>query len=153
MTKSIEPEILRELEKYLEARMREWRRQPKGSRAPTLPSTSDGKVNVRGIVAALDRPQHQEQHLFNKPSLKSAINAVATEQGLQPIGARSGEEGDKAVADRIRRTEKRANDVAKLVAEQAAMIEKQRRTIEALREQIRIFEETGQIVRTGPVRA
>jgi hypothetical protein len=153
MTKSVVPELLRELEDYLERQASEWRRLPESSRQPTLPSTSDGKVNARAIITALDRPQHQEQHLFNKPALKSAINAIATEQGLQPIGARAGADVDQATADRIRRTEKRANDVARLVAEQASVIEKQRRTIEALREQIRIFEETGQVIRTGPIRA
>ncbi|MGP8122141.1 MAG: hypothetical protein ACLP8B_16675 [Xanthobacteraceae bacterium] len=42
--------------------------------------------------------------------------------------------------------------MSKLVAEQASVIEKQRRTIESLREQIRMFEETGQVLRTVAVR-
>ncbi|WP_431201368.1 hypothetical protein ACQ86E_19555 [Bradyrhizobium betae] len=52
----------------------------------------------------------------------------------------------------MRRTEARSNELAKTVAEQASVIEKQRRTIDGLREQIRIFEETGQVLRTAPVR-
>lgn len=151
MTRSILPELLRDLELYLDRQATEWQRQPEHDRAPTLPATSDGKINVRGIILALGRPQSQEQHLFNKPELKSAINAVAIDQGLKPIGSRS--DLEKAVADRMRRTEARSNELAKMVAEQASVIEKQRRTIDGLREQIRIFEETGQVLRTAPVRA
>lgn len=152
MSRSILPELLQDLEDYLEKQATAWQRQPEGCRMPTLPSTPDGKVNVRAVTLALGRSQSQEQHLFKQAALKSAINAVATEQGLKPIGSQTGADVEKVVADRLRRTEKRANDVSRLVAEQASVIEKQRRTIEALREQIRIFEETGQVLRTGPLR-
>lgn len=151
MTRSILPELLRDLELYLDRQAAEWQRQPEHDRTPTLPANPDGKVNVRAIILALGRAQSQEQHLFNKPELKSAINAVAVEQGLKAIGSRS--DVEKAIAERMRRTEARSNDLAKTVAEQASVIEKQRRTIEGLREQIRIFEETGQVLRTAPVRA
>lgn len=152
MTQSILPELLRDLELYLDRQAADWQQQqPEHARTTTLPSTSDGKVNVRAITLALGRPQSQEQHLFNKPELKSAINAVAIEQGLKPIGARLPGDLEKAVADRMRRTETRSNELAKLVAEQASVIEKQRRTIDGLREQLRIFAETGQVLRTAPV--
>lgn len=152
MTRSILPELLHDLELYLDRQATAWQRQPEQDRVPTLPVT-DGKVNVRAIILALGRPQSQEQHLFKKPELRSAIDAVAIEQGLKTIGSTLRGELEKAVADRMRRTEKRSNDLAKLVAEQAAVIEKQRCTIDGLREQIRIFEETGQVLRTAPVRA
>lgn len=151
MTRSILPELLRDLELYLDRQATEWQRQPEHDRVPTLPVNPDGKVNVRAIILALGRAQSQEQHLFNKPELKSAINAVAIEQGMKPIGSQG--DVEKAIADRMRRTEARSNDLAKMVAEQASVIEKQRRTIDGLREQIRIFEETGQVLRTAPVRA
>ena len=51
----------------------------------------------------------------------------------------------------MRRTEVRSGELSKTVAEQASVIEKQRRTIESLREQLRMFEETGQVLRTRPV--
>jgi len=154
MSKSILPELLEALETYLEGKATAWATQIEDDRVPTLPSTPDGKVNVRAITAALRRPQSQEQHLFNKPELRTPINAVATEQGLKPIGARSRpEELEKEVAARMRRTDVRSGELSKMVAEQASVIERQRRTIESLREQVLMFEETGQILRTGPVRS
>ena len=113
MSKSILPELLDDLERYLDQRAQAWLDQD-GERMPTLPSTSDGKVNVRAITAALGRPQSQEQHLFKKAELRSAINAVAIEQKLKPIGGRlQSEELDKAVADRMRRTDMRASEMSR----------------------------------------
>lgn len=154
MTKSILPALRDDLDRYLDGRATAWLAQPDGRREPTLPSTSDGKVNVRAITLALGRPQSQEQHLFKKPELAAAVNAVAVEQGLKPVGARNQpEEMEKAVADRIRRVEGRSSDLSKVVAEQASVIESQRRSLESMREQIRMFEETGQVLRTAPVRS
>ena len=153
MSKSILPELLEALERYLDERASTWLAQPDGRRMPTLPATSDGKVNVRAVTLALGRPQSQEQHLFRRPELRAAINAVAIEQGLKPVGARiQAEDVEKAVAARIRRTDMRSNELSKTVAEQASVIERQRRTIESMREQIRLFEETGQVLRTVAVR-
>jgi hypothetical protein len=152
MPASILPEFLADLENYLDRQAKSWAAQT-GDRTPTLPATPDGKVNIRAIVAALGRPQSQEQHVYRKAELKSAVNAVAIEQGLKPSGTHSpSDDLDKAVADRVRRTDKRSSELAKLAAEQAAVIEKQRRTIESLREQISIFEQTGQVLRTAPVK-
>jgi len=153
VSESILPALLEDLELYLDRQAVAWQRQSEHVRLPTLPSTSDGKVNVRAITLALGRPQSQEQHLFKRPALKSAINALAIEQGLKPIGSRLPEDLEKAIADRMRRTEKRSSEMSKLVAEQASVIEQQRRMIESLREQLRMFEETGQVLRTAPVRA
>lgn len=151
MSKSLLPELLEALEAYLDERARTWLDQV-GDRQPTLPSTSDGKVNVRAIITALGRPQSQEQHLFKKSELRAAINAVAGEQGLKAIGDRLREQDlDKEVVAKMRRTNMRSGELSKLVAEQASVIERQRRTIESLREQMRMFEETGQTLRTRPV--
>jgi hypothetical protein len=151
MSHSILPGLQQDLDYYLDRQAAEWQRQPEETRAPTLPVTPDGKVNVRAITLALGRPQSQEQHLFKRPALKSAVNAVAIEQGLKPIGSRLPDDLEKAIADRMRRTERRSSEMSKLLAEQASVIEKQRRTIEGLREQLRIFEETGQVLRTNQV--
>lgn len=153
MTKTILPELLEALEHYLDERASAWLAQPEGRRIPTLPATSDGKVNVRAVTLAIGRPQSQEQHLFRRPELKAAIDAVAIEQGLKPVGARNhSEDLEKAVAARMRRTDMRSNDLSKMVAEQASVIERQRRMIDSLREQISLFEETGQVLRTATVR-
>jgi uncharacterized coiled-coil protein SlyX len=148
MSKSVLPDLLRLVEPYLDRQAAAWAAQPPRDRRPTLPSTTDGKVNVRAITTALGLERSQEQHFFKQPDLRSVVNAVAQEQGLKPIGARSlSEEMGKAVAARIRRTDKRSGELAALVAEQAATIERQRRTIDGLRERLRIFEETGQHLR------
>ena len=153
MSKSILPELLEGLERYLDERASAWLAQLDGSRSPTLPATPDGKVNVRAITLAIGRPQSQEQHLFRRPELKAAIDAVAIEQGLKPIGARNQPEDiEKAVVARMRRTDMRSNELSKMVAEQASVIERQRRTIDSLREQISLFEETGQVLRIAAVR-
>lgn len=152
MTRSVLPALRESLERYLDECASIWLAQPENNRMPTLPTTSDGKVNVRAITLALGRPRSQEQHFFKKPELAAAINAVAVEQGLKPVGARNQpEDMEKAVAARLRRVEGRSNELSKLVAEQASVIESQRRTIESMREQIRMFEETGQVLRTAPV--
>lgn len=153
MSKSILPELLEELERYLDAQAVAWEQQPEETRSPTLPATTGGKVNVRAITLAIGRPQSQEQHLFNKAELRAAINAVAIEQKLKPIGSQLlAADVEKAVAAQMRRTNMRSNEMSKLVAEQASVIEKQRRAIEGLREQVRMFEETGQVLRTAAVR-
>lgn len=150
MTRSIAPEILAKLEPYLEGKAIAW--DASARMVPTLPSTVDAKVNVRGIVAELGLPVHNAQHFFKHPEIRSAVNAVAQHQGLKPIGARNEQqEADAAVEARLKQAGKRSSDLAQLVAEQAATIEWQRREIASLREQLKVVEETGQIVRFGPV--
>ncbi len=122
-------------------------------RSPTLPSTVDGKVNVRAITLALGRPQSQEQHFFKKPELRSAINAVAIEQGLKAVGDRHSANAHDATADeRVRRAKNRSDELARLVAEQALVISEQRKEILSLREQLKLFYEVGQVIRTGLLR-
>jgi uncharacterized coiled-coil protein SlyX len=154
MTASVLPELLGLLENYVEKRAAAWLAQPDGARRPTLPSTTDGKLNVRAVAEESGIGVAREQHLFKRPELRSAINAVAAEQGLKPIGARQpSEDLEKEVAARVRRTEARSGEISRLVAEQASTIERQRREIEALREQLRAFAETGQIIRTAEVKS
>jgi uncharacterized coiled-coil protein SlyX len=153
VTASILPELLESLQAYLDGRVRSWLDQPDGPRVPTLPATVDGKVNVLAIAEASGIGAARQQHLFKRYELKSLVNAVAFEQGLKPIGGRMpSEELEREAVAHIRRTEARSNDLSKQVAEQAAVIERQRREIDGLREQLRMFEETGQILRTAAVR-
>jgi uncharacterized coiled-coil protein SlyX len=137
---------------YLEAKVAEWLAQPEADRRPTLPATADGKVNVRAVAEGSGIGLSRVQHLFKREELRSAVNAVAIEQSLKPIGARlPSDDLEKEVAARMRRTDTRANELGTLVAEQASTIERQRREIAGLREQLRAFEETGQIIRTAEV--
>ncbi|MET4479153.1 hypothetical protein [Bradyrhizobium sp. F1.13.3] len=154
MTASILNELADTLGAYLNERIRAWLCQPESARLPTLPATSDGKVNVLALAEASGIGAARVQHLFKRPELRSTVNAVAIEQGLKPIGARlTVEDMEKEVAARMRRTEARSNDLEKLAAEQASVIERQRREIGALREQLRMFAETGQVVRTAELKS
>ncbi|MDO9294353.1 hypothetical protein [Bradyrhizobium sp.] len=153
MTASVLPELLDTLRAYLARQVQAWLDQPEGARLPTLPVLSDDKVNVLAIAEESGIGAARQQHLFKRPELKSLVNAVAFEQGLKPIGGRMpSEELEREAVAHVRRTEARSNDLSKLVAEQASVIERQRREIEGLREQLRMFEETGQVLRTAVVR-
>lgn len=150
--KSIIPEILAVLEPYLERIDAAWEAQAEDRRRPTLPVTPDGKVNVRQLVRDLGLRETQEQHFFKHPELASLVNALALVQGVKPIGSRALEAAtDKVVADRLRRVQTQSSDLARILAEKEAVIERQRREILSLREQLRLLEESGMVLRTGGV--
>lgn len=149
---SVVPEIRSALEPWLEARMAEWEAQGADFRRPTLPSTDDGKVNVRAVTLALGLRQSQEQHFYRHEELSSVVNAAAEAQGLRPIGSRAQmDRDDRVVADRIGRMRGENGDLAVALAEREAVIERQRREIEALREQLGLLEETGMVLRRDGV--
>jgi hypothetical protein len=155
MSKPVTSDILSVLEPWLTERIEEWGRRSGPVREPTLP-VHKGKVNVRGIATAIGLPASQVQHLFRQPVLRTAINVVAEEQGLMPIGAFAADEPasevEKALAGRLRQSQTRSNDLGKVVAEQAGIIERQRAEIAGLRAQLRMLEDMGQVLRTGQVR-
>lgn len=128
-----------------------WEGQPEDGRRPTLPMTDDGKVNVRAFaVEVCGLPQSQEQHFYKKPELAALVNAVAVRQGVKPIGARALTDViDKAAKDRLGRAQSDRDDLARTLAEREALIERQRRTIAALNEQLRLLGDTGMVLRTG----
>lgn len=149
---SIIPELKARLEAWLDARMAQWEAQPAGQRAPTLPMTEDGKVNVRALTLALGLRVSQEQHFYKHPELTNAVNAIAEAQGLKPIGSRLGcGAEDRALTARMNRIQGERNDLARILAEREALIERQRREIGALREQLGLLEETGMLLRTRDV--
>lgn len=149
---SIVPKILGLLEPFLERLDEEWERQPEQDRCPTLPATDDGKVNVRALTKALGLRQTQEQHFYRHPELASAVNAVAYAQGLKTIGSRVLEDAyDDTVTERLQKVEARSSSLAKILSEREAVIERQRREIESLREQLRMVEDFGMPLRVGEV--
>lgn len=153
MSQTVVPEILAKMEPWLAGCIEEWQAQPVEGREPTLPATRDGKVNVRGVARALGLKPSQEQHLFRHAELRAALDAVAIEQGLKPVGMRpEADEIDKAVAARLKQVQARGNELSKVVAEQAATIERQRREIRGYRAQLGLLETTGQLLRTEPPR-
>jgi len=145
---SIVPEIVAALEPWLEARMAEWEANGR-DREPTLPFTDDAKVNVRALTLALGLRLSQEQHFYRHPELTSLVNAAAEAQGLRPIGSRAQVEAEDAVVrKRMARLNADHGDLARTLAEREALIEVQRREIEALREQLDLRDETGVTLRT-----
>lgn len=151
---SITPQIAAVLEPYLEELQAAWERG--GRLTPTLPVT-DGKVNVRQLVralAALDDKVviHHEQHFYNKPELRSAVNAVAEQQGLELIGSRSPEVAQDAARQRIGKLSGEASELRQAMAERESVIDALRRENASLRAQMAMLEETGMVVRFGTAR-
>jgi Mg2+ and Co2+ transporter CorA len=151
---SIVPMLKAVLEPFLEEIQQEW--HAGGRSTPTLPVT-DGKVNVRQVVRLLAKRdervvQHHEQHLYRKAELRTAVNAVADEQGLEPIGSRSPEEAHDAARQRIGKLSGEASELRQAMAEREAVIDDLRRENASLRAQMAMLEETGMVVRLGTAR-
>jgi len=71
--RDIEYEILGRLTRYMGSGRR-------------LPSTKDGRVSVGGLVCVLDLPISDAQNFYRKRGIKTVVNALATKQGLRPMG-------------------------------------------------------------------
>ncbi|WP_128080106.1 hypothetical protein [Roseicella frigidaeris] len=83
-----------------------------------LPATKDGKVNVLALCHTLGLPVADAQHFYKKDSLKAAVNAIAREHRLLPIGARvEAAVADKIVEDRIAATARRAAEDGRAATE------------------------------------
>lgn len=124
---SVIPTVKAALEDYLERMQSAYLATPGQQRAPTLPSTPDGKVNVRALAQAIGLKQTQEKYLFERQELTSLINLVAEGQGLAPIGSRLlVDAADKALKERLVRTAQSAK------ANAQAAIEAQSATAELL---------------------
>jgi hypothetical protein len=131
---SVIPTVKAALEDYLERMQMAFLAQPEKQRAPTLPATSDGKVNVRALAKAIALKQSQEKYLYERQELTSLINLVAEGQGLMPIGSRLlVDASDKALKDRMSRTTQSANASAQAAVEAqsatAELLEKLKETI------------------------
>lgn len=99
---SIIPTVKATLEDYLERMQVAFLAMPEEQRAPTLPATPDGKVNVRALGQAIALKPTQEKYLYERQELTSLINLVAEGQGLMPIGSRLlVDASDKALKERL----------------------------------------------------
>ena len=85
---SVIPSIREKLESYLDECEAAYQGQPEAARAPTIPATGDGKVNVRQVGQAIGLKPTQEKYLYERSELSSLINLMAEGQGLAPIGSR-----------------------------------------------------------------
>jgi len=145
---SIVPELLPKLEAYLDQRMAEWEAQPAERRVPTLPSTKEGKINVRELTLALGLKRSQEQHFYNHVELRTPVNAAAEGQGLAQITSRQETDAkDVALGKRIQKTNADLSALQKVCSEQAARIEVMRSRISSLEEMLRLRDETGMVFR------
>jgi hypothetical protein len=116
--RSVVPSILEKLEPHLERLELVWSAQPQDDRAPTLPLTPEGKVNVRQLVRDLGLRETLEQHFFRKPELAGPVNALAKVQGVKPIGSRLLDDvADAGVRKRLGRDADTISELRKALAE------------------------------------
>jgi hypothetical protein len=152
MPRDITQDILDAISPYLEEREAAWHAQPDSSRRPTLPSTVEGKVNVRGLIREAGVKPTWEQHCYRKPAVRNIINAVAQGMGLQPIGSRDPKEADHdAVRNVLSRSSSDNKKLTDQLTEALALIDKQRRQIDQLQVQLSIRAETGVLFRVDPI--
>jgi hypothetical protein len=119
---SVIPAVKERLEAYLDSRQAEYMARPEHGRTATLPSTPDGKVNVRAVAQSIELKKTQEKYLYERDELYSLINLVAEGQGLLPIGARLLQDaGDRAVKERMVRQAQVARSAAQAAVEAQAV--------------------------------
>lgn len=98
------PTILAALDPYLETKLAAFEAMPEQTRVPTLPATTDGKLNVTGLVRELGLKPSDVQHFHRKRELFDAVNLIAEVMGLAPIGSRILEdEASDVVRDKLAR--------------------------------------------------
>ena len=89
-----------------------------------LPATSDGKVNVAALVRMLGLKAADTQYFHKIDSIKTAVNALAAEQGLAPIGARTEQAAaDKKLLNRIAEQGRRAREIEIGAITNASLVE------------------------------
>lgn len=147
--RSVVPSILEKLEPHLEKLEVTWSAQPANDRTPTLPLTSEGKVNVRQLVRDLGLRETLEQHFFRKPELAGPVNALARVQGVKPIGSRLLDDvADAGVRKRIGRDADTISDLRRALAERESLVLSLRAENERLKARFNLLEETGLAFRT-----
>ena len=83
---SVIPGIKVRLEEWLDLKESQYLSQPEDLRQPTLPVTTDGKVNVRAVAEEIGLKQTQEKYLFERKELTDLINCIAEGQGVLTLG-------------------------------------------------------------------
>ncbi|MGV7219555.1 hypothetical protein [Bradyrhizobium sp. UFLA05-112] len=145
----VAPEILAALEPHLELLDAEWSAQPEDRRHPTLPTTGDGKVNVRQLVRDIGLRETLEQHFFRKPELAGPVNALARVQGVKPIGSRLLDDvADAGIRKRLGRDADTISELRKALAEREALVASLREENTRLKTRLDLVEETGLLFRT-----
>lgn len=118
---SVIPGIKIRLEAYLDQKEVEYLLQPESRRSPTLPSTPDGKVNVRAVALAIDLKTSQEKYLYERKELTDLVNCIAEGQGLALIGSRLHQEvADKTIKQRLIQQARSSQEAAQAAVEAAS---------------------------------
>ena len=118
---SVIPGIKARLEAYLDQKEVEYLTQPEPSRTPTLPSTPDGKVNVRAVATAIDLKTSQEKYLYERKELTDLVNCIAEGQGLASIGSRLHQEvADNTIKQRLAQQARSAQEASQAAVEAVA---------------------------------
>ena len=121
--RNVEQEILQALDLFV-------------SKDKKLPVTNDGKVNVSGLCKELGLKPSDVQHFHRKESVKLAVNAIAGEQKILPIGARAVSVAeDKVMRERIASVASQSKDLGQAAAEQAAVNTAMAETVRQLKQQ------------------
>jgi hypothetical protein len=110
--------VTADLTEYLNKCQSEFNALPDGSKVPTLPTTPDGKVNVRAIAKAIGLTVNQEKYLYDRPELTQLINLVCEGQEVLPIGSRvTMSAADKALKERLARQAKASQEASQAAVE------------------------------------
>lgn len=144
---SVVPDILRVLEPYLDKKDKEWWNQV-GDRHPTLPTTSDCKVNVRQLVEDIGLKPSYVQHFFNKKELADPVNALASVQNVATIGSRAISKSDEdVVIGEMAKMKNASKGEHEAFLEAIAENAKLRQENEQFRAMLSFIQETGGVLR------
>lgn len=136
--------ILEKLDPHLEKLAAKWALQADQDRVPTLPTTPDGKVNVRALVRELGLKETDEQHFYRKTELSAPVNVLAAEQGLKGIGSRYQEdEAFAGVRVIVGRNAAEMSELRRTLSEREALIGSLRAENAALKARLALIEATG----------
>jgi len=121
---SVIPKVVADLTEYLNKCQAAFDALPIEAKAPTVPVTSDGKVNVRAIAKAIRLTDNQEKYLYERPALTDLINLVCEGQGVLPIRSRLIQSAaDKALKDRLIRQSKAAQESSQAAVEASGALQ------------------------------
>jgi len=115
---SVIPKATADLTEYLNKCQSAFNAMPNEAKSPTLPVTTDGKVNVRAIAKAIGLTENQEKYLYERAELTQLINLVCEGQEVLPIGSRVTQSAaDKALKERLVRQSKASQEASQAAVE------------------------------------
>jgi hypothetical protein len=128
--RNAERELLKVLQPYLDEVVDRYRRDG----TVTLPVTTDGKVNVTGLCRDLGLSTSDVQYFYRKQALADAVNVVAEELGIDPIGSRAlADQRDEAAKQEVKAARKDAKQKGEDVVELRRHIDDLTRELERVK--------------------